>query len=86
MKLTIFAFNYTSTAMTRFRTAIELPTGKYVISHKNHLMLAGSCFAGNIGALLAERKFDININPFGILYNPFSIATMMNRVITNRFA
>ena len=85
MKLTIFAFKYTytsTTAMTRFRTAIELPTGKYGISHKSRLLLAGSCFAGNIGAMLAERKFDININPFGVLYNPLSIATMMNRVIT----
>ena len=68
--------------MTRVRTAIELPTGRYEISHKNHMLLAGSCFAGNIGAMLADRKFDININPFGVLYNPLSIATMLTRVIS----
>ena len=67
--------------MTRFRTAIELPTNKYKISHKSNLLLAGSCFAGNIGTKLAERKFNIGINPFGVLYNPLSITTMLMRII-----
>ena len=68
--------------MTRFRTAIELPAGKYKISHQSNLLLAGSCFASNIGAMLAERKFNIGINPFGILYNPLSISTMLTRIIS----
>ena len=67
--------------MTQFRTAIELPEGKHSITHKSRLLLAGSCFAGNIGAMLTERKFNIDVNPFGILYNPLSIATMLTRVI-----
>ena len=44
------------------------------------MLLAGSCFAGNIGTRLAERKFNIGINPFGVLYNPLSIATMLMRI------
>ena len=67
--------------MTQFRTVIELPESKHSITHKNRLLLAGSCFAGNIGAMLAERKFNIDVNPFGVLYNPLSIATMLTRVI-----
>ena len=67
--------------MTQFRTAIELPEGKHSITHRSRLLLAGSCFAGNIGAMLADRKFRIESNPFGILYNPLSIATMLTRVI-----
>ncbi len=67
--------------MTRFRTAIELPISKYKLSHKSNLLLAGSCFASNIGTRLAENKFNISINPFGVLYNPLSIATMLTRVI-----
>ena len=39
--------------MIRFRTETELPTGKYRISHRNNLLLAGSCFADNIGSMLA---------------------------------
>lgn len=67
--------------MIRFRTATELPLGKYQINHKNNLLLVGSCFANNIGKMLTERKFDIEINPFGILYNPLSISAMLKRVI-----
>ena len=69
------------TTMTRFRTTIESPKSKHCITHKNNLLLTGSCFASNIGAMLAERKFNIDINPFGVLYNPLSISTMFTRVI-----
>lgn len=67
--------------MTRFRTTIDLPKRELRISHQSRLLLAGSCFAGNIGTMLAERKFNIDINPFGVLYNPLSISTMLTRVI-----
>lgn len=70
--------------MTLFRTAIELPVGEFGISHKSNLLLAGSCFADNIGTKLAERKFNISINPFGVLYNPLSIATMLTRIIEGK--
>lgn len=33
----------------------------------------GSCFTENIGTRLANLKFDTDINPFGILYNPVSV-------------
>ena len=69
------------TTMTRFRTTIEIPKSRHCITHKDNLLLTGSCFASNIGAMLAERKFNIDINPFGVLYNPLSISTMLTRVI-----
>lgn len=34
----------------------------------------GSCFAENMGAKLADHFFPVEINPFGTLYNPASIA------------
>lgn len=37
-------------------------------------MSIGSCFSENIGAYLQRSKFQIQINPYGILYNPHSIA------------
>lgn len=36
-------------------------------------MMLGSCFAENIGNILSDNKFDINLNPFGIVYNPQSL-------------
>ena len=43
-------------------------------------MLVGSCFAGNIGKKLQERKFNIECNPFGVQYNPFSISAVLKRI------
>lgn len=37
-------------------------------------MFLGSCFTENIGNRMAELKYNTDINPFGILYNPVSVA------------
>ncbi len=33
----------------------------------------GSCFAEHIGQRLRARKFNVTLNPFGILFNPLSV-------------
>jgi hypothetical protein len=48
------------------------------ISHKDKIMLIGSCFAENIGEKLKANKFNCLINPNGILFNPQSIATALH--------
>jgi hypothetical protein len=40
------------------------------ISIRKPLLVIGSCFAENIGTILKEQLFDVQINPFGIVYNP----------------
>ena len=67
-----------------FRTQVELPEGKTEIRHSDRLMLFGSCFAENIGNLLLENKFRCDMNPFGILYNPLSIAEALGEVIEGK--
>ena len=79
MKLFIFAYNLPFKMF--FTTPVELPCGKLDITHKSRLMLVGSCFAGNIGAALLGRKFNVDVNPFGIQYNPLSIATVLERIV-----
>ena len=64
----------------QFSTKVELPVKEIEISHRNHIMLVGSCFAGNIGKKLQERKFNIECNPFGVQYNPFSISAVLKRI------
>ena len=63
-----------------FTTPVELPSGAKPISHESRLMLIGSCFAGNIGAALLDKKFNVDVNPFGVQYNPLSIATVLTRI------
>ena len=63
----------------QFTTKTTLPIGELEISHTSGIILLGSCFANNIGNRLQERKFDIESNPFGVLYNPMSIASALRR-------
>lgn len=69
--------------LMEFRTKVELPIGQGEIRHSDSLQLWGSCFAENIGKLLSDNKFDCDINPFGILYNPLSVAEAMSCLLNN---
>lgn len=57
-----------------FRTTIAIPKSKIKINHQSKILMLGSCFATNMGQKLMDNKFNINLNPFGVLYNPTSIA------------
>lgn len=65
-----------------FTTQAGLPTNEFAIGHREQIMLVGSCFASNIGNKLKERKFRLELNPFGVQYNPLSIAEVLKRVAT----
>ncbi len=41
-------------------------------------MVLGSCFSEHIGRKLQDAKFDCVVNPSGVLYNPFSMAQMLD--------
>lgn len=43
------------------------------LQYDHKLLMAGSCFAEEIGGLLEANKFDVLLNPHGILFNPISI-------------
>ena len=64
-----------------FRTIVPCKKLQYPISHQSGIVLLGSCFAENIGHLLDVYKFNVEINPTGILYNPFSIADALHMLM-----
>lgn len=64
-------------------TPVILPKSSFEITHKSNIMLLGSCFVQNIGLRMQSYKFNIETNPFGITYNPLSIATVLQRAISN---
>ncbi len=66
-----------------FRTIIPIKPQAW-ISHSTHFMLLGSCFAENIGQRLLDFRFRGDVNPFGVLYNPLSIAQALERLTENR--
>jgi hypothetical protein len=69
-----------------FRTSIDFSTVLCPppISYADKLFLVGSCFAENIGARLKDLHYPLIINPFGISYNPISIANQLQRMAENR--
>lgn len=53
------------------------------IRYKDKILLMGSCFTDNIGARLNDHYYSTLVNPFGVLFNPESICTLLERVIGN---
>ncbi|MBR3609183.1 MAG: GSCFA domain-containing protein [Bacteroidales bacterium] len=66
-----------------FRTKVSLDWQGERLNHSHSLIFFGSCFADEIGAMFKASKFNTLVNPFGVLYNPLSIAEAINRVIVN---
>jgi len=60
-----------------FRTNIQLQKEENQIDYVSKLLLIGSCFSENISQKLAYYKFDVASNPFGILFNPKAIETLI---------
>jgi hypothetical protein len=69
-----------------FRTQLQ-PTPSFSISHEKNILCMGSCFAEHMALKLQERKFPVLLNPFGIIYNPLSLAGNLIRLLQkNKFS
>jgi lysophospholipase L1-like esterase len=67
-----------------FRTNIQLQKEHNQIDYNANLLLIGSCFSENIYHKLEYFKFRASSNPFGILYNPMAIETLIANVINEK--
>jgi hypothetical protein len=74
-----FALHFYFLTMT-FRTEYPLTPAPTQISHQTPILSMGSCFAENIAHRLHRWAFPIHINPFGILFNPISIAKGLKKL------
>ena len=63
-----------------FFTKIDVPAADFKIDYTSRLAFFGSCFADNISAQFAERKFKVMANPFGTVYNPVSLASQTKAI------
>ena len=68
----------------KWSTPIAIEEKKGYLQHGSPMLLLGSCFADNVGEYLQKAKFAIEVNPFGTLYNPESIANALERLIGGR--
>jgi hypothetical protein len=67
-----------------FRTIINHSKSSISVNYNSRILSFGSCFAETIGSQLRELKFDIDVNPFGIIYNPISIANSLQMLIDDK--
>ena len=68
-----------------FRTTFDIPAEKGLVNYTNGpVILLGSCFADGVGQRLMERMFPVTVNPFGPLYNPASIAMIIETALSGK--
>ena len=59
---------------SKFQTVVKIPPFKWETGYSKKNIFMGSCFTENVGKQMADLNYDLDINPFGILYNPVSVA------------
>ncbi|MCW9036634.1 GSCFA domain-containing protein [Altibacter sp.] len=65
-------------------THIPLAPEENPITYDSNLLLMGSCFTENIGGKLDYFKFHNVQNPFGIVFHPVAIDTLIARALDER--
>lgn len=61
-------------------TTVDTPSQLPRFTHADKLLMLGSCFATEMGERLRAGKFGCHVNPYGVLYNPLSIATALREI------
>jgi hypothetical protein len=67
--------------MSELITKVAIPVPGFTIDHRSKILLTGSCFTENIGTRAEQLKFKVCTNPFGVQYNPQSIANGLNLLL-----
>jgi hypothetical protein len=63
------------------RTILHFESDQFPeIIHGDGVFTIGSCFSENISSRLSTLKFNCHSNPFGVSYNPVSIAKQLDRI------
>jgi GSCFA family len=69
--------------MSAFRTVLPIEKANIDISYHDQILTMGSCFAENIAQYLQKGRFHVEINPFGILYNPIAMVQGLELLYNN---
>jgi len=70
--------------MELFRTVVKCTASPDRIGYETPLLMLGSCFAENMGNRLQRFKFNITLNPFGIVYHPAPVAQQLERIVAGK--
>mgnify|MGYP000518217229 CR=1 FL=1 len=65
----------------QFRTKVPSVSYPFQLTHQQAVLCYGSCFAEHMAGRLRDRKFKIQLNPFGITYHPLQIAAGISALL-----
>ena len=68
-----------------FRTEVIISEQSRKIQPDSAIFSMGSCFADELASVFKKAQFQISSNPFGTIFNPFSIAHSLERIEKKRF-
>ncbi len=66
-------------------TSVEINKISPQLDYRDFLLIMGSCFATEMGSRLQDIKMNCQLNPFGVLYNPMSIASSLRTLLKNKY-
>ncbi len=70
--------------MVLLRTEIFPDKPSLEFNYHKPMMMVGSCFTENMGAKLEEIRYPVDVNPFGIIYNPLSVANSLELLLSQK--
>lgn len=68
----------------KFQTEVNIPPYHWTTGYHKWNLFIGSCFTENIGSRMETIKVPVEMNPFGILYNPVSVANSIRILLQQR--
>ena len=68
----------------QFQANINIKPLQPSITYHDKLLLIGSCFTEHIGNYLMDVKFNVLLNPNGILFDPISVCNSLTSYIQNK--
>lgn len=69
----------------KFRTEITLKPYSFRLNYHSKIFGLGSCFVGHLKQKFEYYQFEHLINDFGVVFNPHSILTLLNRIVHQNF-
>ncbi|MEZ4999354.1 MAG: GSCFA domain-containing protein [Bacteroidales bacterium] len=64
------------------RTIINPARSADTIGYNTPVMLTGSCFSNEMGEMFEAGRMNVMVNPFGVLYNPVSVARQIEVILS----
>ena len=68
----------------QLRTDFDLVNAHEKIDYQSKTMFLGSCFTDNVGEKFTQKKLQVDVNSFGVLYNPFSVGKALQLLIDSK--